>query len=359
MIFLRWLPRVLFALFALALLAGVWMSWSFEQWKKEKIATLDAHSKVVETAAGFVEYTVLGDASAPAVLISHGAPGGYDQAALLGANLAKNGFRVIAPSRPGFLRTPLATGLLFDEQADAFAALLDKLGIKQVSVLGFSTGAQVAARFALRHPDRTAALVLVSPITMPYWYDLNFEPRQMILPASALFKITGDMGSWMLVEKVKTDPRRVLDRLLTVDTSLKSSGREKITHFVLGSSGQLAFLRDFAGTLAPLSPRESGTRNDLVLVRALEPVAYENLQPPLLMVHGDSDAAKEWSDLKPIKDKLPSAKIFTVKDAGQFVWLGPYAAAMEEAVVDFLKTPPPRRPAPTPGPTPALTEPPA
>ncbi|MGH8048437.1 MAG: alpha/beta hydrolase [Chthoniobacterales bacterium] len=349
---LRWLMRTLFALLLIALLAGVVVAWNFEQWKKEKLATLDAHSKVVDIASGPIEYTELGAPSAPAVLISHGAPGGYDQAALLGSDLAKNGFRVIAPSRPGFLRTPLSTGLLFDEQADVFAALLDKLGIKQAAVLGFSTGAQVAVRFALRHPDRTSALVLVSPVTTPYQRDPKTEARQ-ILPDAALFKTTGDMGSWLFVEKAKSNPRWILDRVLRTDTTLKDSGLKKLTTFVVNNPAQLAFFRDLVGTQAPLSPRESGTRNDILLVRTLDPVAYENLQPPLLLVRGNADGAAKWTDLKPIKDKLPSAKVVTVKDAGQIVWLGPNAAAMEKAVLDFLKTPPTRRPTPpTPTPTP-------
>jgi pimeloyl-ACP methyl ester carboxylesterase len=347
--FFRWLWRVLFALLIVLLLAGVWVSWRFEHWKKEKLTTLDAGSKVVETTAGLVEYTESG--SGPLVLVSHGAPGGYDQATLIGAHLAKNGFRVIAPSRPGFLRTPLETGLLFDDQADAFAALLDKLGVKSAAVLGFSTGAQVATRFALRHPDRTDALVLLAPVTTAYARDVQKNPHQL-LPDAALFKTTGDMGSWLFVEQAKRDPRWMVESVLKVDTTLEDDGRGKLTDFIITDPGQLAFFRDLVGTQAPLEPRESGTRNDLLLVRALDAVAYEDLQPPVMLVRGGKDAAAEWTTLKPIIDKLPSAKTFTVKDAGQIVWLGPDAAAMQQAIVDFLRNPPARRPAPQPSPSP-------
>ena len=37
----------------------------------------------------------------PAVLVFHGAPGGYDQAILLGSTFVQDDFHEIAPSRPG------------------------------------------------------------------------------------------------------------------------------------------------------------------------------------------------------------------------------------------------------------------
>ena len=48
-------------------------------------------------------------------------------------------------------------------QADAFACLLDELGIKQVGVVGISTGSASALSFVQRHPDRASSLVLWSP----------------------------------------------------------------------------------------------------------------------------------------------------------------------------------------------------
>ncbi|TFG27957.1 hypothetical protein EU528_11965 [Candidatus Thorarchaeota archaeon] len=43
-------------------------------------------------------------------------------------------------SRPGYLRTPISTGVAFENQADAIAALLDELDIPQAAVLGASAG---------------------------------------------------------------------------------------------------------------------------------------------------------------------------------------------------------------------------
>jgi pimeloyl-ACP methyl ester carboxylesterase len=357
--FFRWLGRVLLALLVVALIAiGVGL-WKFEQGRKAKLAALGAGSKLVETAAGPVEYTELG--SGPAVLVCHGAPGGYDQAALLGDALAKAGFRVIAPSRPGFLRTPLATGLLFEDQADAFAALLDKLGIKQAAVLGWATGTPVAVNFALRHADRTTALVLVSPVTKPYQRDPNAESRQL-LADTALFKTTGDMGAWFLLEQAQRKPREILDAVLASDTTLDAAARAKQIDAVLADPAQLAFFRALLGTQIPLSPRETGTRNDLLQVRVPTPFDYENIHAPTLLVQGSAEAASPWADVGEITTRLPTAKVLTVKDAGSIVWLGAGAPAMQQAVIDFLKSPPPlptTTPTPTPSPVPEASSTPA
>src|SRR5450432_1341420 len=43
-----------------------------------------------------------------------------------------------------------------------FAALLDQLGLKRVTVLGYSMGGRTALHFALTYPQRVAALILES-----------------------------------------------------------------------------------------------------------------------------------------------------------------------------------------------------
>jgi pimeloyl-ACP methyl ester carboxylesterase len=118
-------------------------------------------SEIAETRCGSIEYAEVG--SGPPVLLVHGAGGGYDQGLLLGRPLAEKGFHVVAMSRFGYLRTPLPDDASAEAQADAHAALLDTLGIGRAAVVGASAGAPSAMQFALRHPDRASALVLLVP----------------------------------------------------------------------------------------------------------------------------------------------------------------------------------------------------
>ena len=76
---------------------------------------------------------------------------------------ARAGFRVIAPSRFGYLRTPLPADASAAAQADAHACLLDALGVEARAIVGVSAGGPSVLQFALRHPDRAAALLLLVP----------------------------------------------------------------------------------------------------------------------------------------------------------------------------------------------------
>jgi 3-oxoadipate enol-lactonase len=71
-------------------------------------------------------------------------------------------YRVIRYDMRGFGRSALPTEELFTA-VDDLRALLDALGVSCTFVLGLSRGGSVAIDFALAHPERTCALVLVDP----------------------------------------------------------------------------------------------------------------------------------------------------------------------------------------------------
>ena len=84
--------------------------------EKEILKKLAEGSELADTAQGTVEYTDAGEG--PAILGVHGGVGGYDQGLVLCRPFMEKGFRVISPSRPGYLRTPSSSGRTFAEQAD-------------------------------------------------------------------------------------------------------------------------------------------------------------------------------------------------------------------------------------------------
>ena len=130
----RLLPRLLFLGFVLALFAiGGVLAW-FQSWRTNRLLDLASQSEVAKLPSGEMEFATRGD-GAP-VLVFHSAPGGFDQSIALAGFLEEEGFQILAPSRPCYLRTPLATGLTPENQADAAAQLLDHLGLGAVSVLG-------------------------------------------------------------------------------------------------------------------------------------------------------------------------------------------------------------------------------
>lgn len=71
--------------------------------------------------------------------------------------------RVIAPEAQGHGHTPdLDRPLSFEQMADDTDALLDRLGVRDADVLGFSNGGMVALQLAIRHPARVHKLIICS-----------------------------------------------------------------------------------------------------------------------------------------------------------------------------------------------------
>jgi hypothetical protein len=111
-------------------------------------AAASGGGRVVQTAAGPIEYAERG-AGIPLLSI-HGAGGGYDQGLVNVGDLVGDGFRVIAPSRFGYLGTPIPSDASPAAQADAHGALLGALKVDRAIVIGFSAGTRSALepRFA-------------------------------------------------------------------------------------------------------------------------------------------------------------------------------------------------------------------
>src|SRR5690349_16313350 len=157
--------RLLLALLGAAVLAiGAVLALAYPQYRDDIEAArsrVARGSEIAQTACGPIEYAAMG--AGPAVLLVHGAGGGFDQLLDMARALAQRGFRVVAPSRFGYLRTPLPADASPAAQADAHACLLDALKIERAAVVGVSAGGPSALQLALRHPHRTAALVLLVP----------------------------------------------------------------------------------------------------------------------------------------------------------------------------------------------------
>jgi pimeloyl-ACP methyl ester carboxylesterase len=112
--------------------------------------------------------------------------------------LAEHGYRLIAPSRFGYLRSAYPDSASPEKQADAFVALLDELRLPAVSVFGGSAGALSAMQFAIRHPERCNALVLFVPASFSPAREPYEAPIEGPLAGPLLRSLLGsDLVFWL------------------------------------------------------------------------------------------------------------------------------------------------------------------
>jgi len=282
-------------------------------------------SEVLETACGQIELAVVGD-GAP-VLFVHGAGGGYDQGLDIGRPLVQRGFRIIAPSRFGYLRTPVPADASPAAQADAYTCLLDALGIQRVSVVGLSAGAPSAMQFALRHPERTAALVLMVPAAYPTAQAQRAEgaaPEQTSAFTRTLFDIAlrSDFLFWVFP---RVAPGAALQALLaTPPAALESASPE-----------ERARAREVLDHLLPFSARRLGVLNDGRVTPHLPRYALEKIASPTLIFSTADDGYGTYEGARYSAEHIPGARLI-VYPSGGHILLGHQSELIAETAT-FLR----------------------
>lgn len=297
---------------ALGAALAAWTVQSYRQQLLNANRRVKTGSHVVSTSLGEMEYAVAGHG--PAVIISHGEGGGYDQG--LAFSLLLRGYSCIAVSRPGYLRTPLEVGLSPEEQADAFAALLDHLEIKQAAVVGISAGSPAAVEFALRHTDRCWALLLVSSIThtIPPLKPQNDWVYQWMEHS--------DFLAW------------VLSGLGFRATQVLNGGDDGAWRALRTDRMSTSMLHAYIST-SPIRLRRMGMINDLGQVQHLRPLPLATITTPTLVIHGDVDPIAPACQALAASAQIPGASYVEIGGGGHLVALT-HRLTLAPAMTGFL-----------------------
>jgi pimeloyl-ACP methyl ester carboxylesterase len=123
-----------------------------------------------EIARGGTSLSASDDGAGVPIVLLHGLTATRRYVVMGSRLLERPGHRVIAYDARGHGRSapapdPRAYG--YDELAEDLRVMLDGLGVPRATLAGASMGAHTAAAFALRHPERVAALCLVTPAFLP------------------------------------------------------------------------------------------------------------------------------------------------------------------------------------------------
>ena len=274
-----------------------------------------AGSRIVATRCGPVEVAETG--SGPALLVVHGAGGGFDQGMGAGAELAARGLHVVAPSRFGYLRTPLPADASAEAQADQFACLLDALGIARAAIAGISAGANSAMQFAIRHPERTSALVLLVPAA--------YRPADV--PASA--PKPSPYAEKLLMTIVTSDFVFWLTARFAEGTAIRMVLATPVEDFVAASAEEQARARAVLDRILPISARVQGLRNDARLAGNPPRYALEAIRAPTLVMSVRDDLYGTYAAARYTAEHIGGAR-FIGYERGGHVWLGHHREIVDE-----------------------------
>lgn len=278
-------------------------------------------SLVADTPCGPIEYVVAGEG--PPVLVVHGAGGGFDQGMTFAAALQRQGFRVIAMSRFGYLRTPLPVDASAAAQADTHACLLDALHIQRAAIIGVSAGAPSSIQFALRHPRRTSALVLLVPAT--------YAPRPgdappLKTPAGTQFMFDTALRSDFLMWAASKVAHRTMTRAILATPPELVAG---------ASPDEQARAVQMLDRILPVSSRRKGLLNDAKVTSSLSRYDLELITAPTLSISAADDLFGTYEGARYSAEHIPDARFIGYQSGGH-LWIGHHKEVVAE-IAGFLQ----------------------
>ncbi|TVQ38982.1 MAG: alpha/beta hydrolase [Wenzhouxiangella sp.] len=291
--------------------------WAYHRDLRDLHAHLSGSATIARTAFGPVSYASGGDGMP--LLAIHGAGGGHDQGRLLAEAFAPEGYRWIAPSRFGYPGSPMPDKASTEAQADAFAALIDSLGVEQVTVIAMSGGVPPALHFARRHPQRTRALILIS---LAPFAPLGAEEQELPVPLwlyNTLF--ASDFPLWAVL---RLAPRR-LAPMFDARDDLKDQTTESEAAFV--QAMMFAFL--------PATLRRAGLANEGAAIDPAATIDPAMILVPTLVIHARDDRITPFSTAGFAAEQIPGAQLFELETGGHLL-LG-HHDTVRQRIAEFLE----------------------
>lgn len=247
------------------------------------------HSQVLASSFGDIEFSDGG--KGPPVLVVHGSGGGFDQGELMVRAVLGDHVHWIAPSRFGYLRSTFRDGATFDDQAHAYVALLDHLGVDGAHVVALSHGGPSALLLAALHPERVRSLTLISAGVasstdasqrqanrqgdMLTWI-FQRDYRYWAITAAFRRRFFGVMGvSAEVVKRLTADQRQLADAV--------------VDH------------------MNPVSLRAAGVRFDNQAAMPNERIAA--IRAPTLVVHARDDTLQQFRNAEYAAAHIPGARL--------------------------------------------------
>lgn len=220
------------------------------------------------------------------ILAVHGIFGGYDQGFDAAVKEHAINYRILAPSRFGYLGSATKGNNSPAEQAKAFVELLDFLKIDKVYILGTSAGGTVAIRFALDYPERTNGLILYC--SAPPFAEKPSTYRKYQGPPPFL---CNNLGMYLLSPFFKP-----------------IMGMERSTIY----------------TMLPINQRCKGVHIDATITnpdmaKNFENYPIETLKVPVLIFHAKDDKIVPYNDMARVVHRFPNSTFVSFEKGGHLM----------------------------------------
>ncbi len=278
---------------------------------RTRLSRLEAERSLAATRHGPIEYVNWGEG--PPVLVVHGAGGGFDQGRLLAQAIGGDGFRWISVSRFGYLGSPMPDAPSTAAQAEAFADLLDALGLERVSILAMSGGVPPSLKFAEMFPERVDRIMLLSsaPFT-PFSPTVEDRPIPTWVYSALL---SNDVVYWTLTKVARGSLAEAFDARVDLVDGI--------------SDTEQAFIADLIDGFLPASRRSDGVDNEGA---AVDPAAHydlEAIRAGVLIVHARDDRLNPFVVGEMIAARIPNSRLMAF-DRGGHLLLGHHGELRRE-----------------------------
>ena len=245
---------------------------------------------------GDIEYTQWGQG--PAMLLSHPMFGGFDMMTGFAGTYLGAGHRFVAPSRFGYLGSSLPSAARPADQADAYALLLDTLGIDRAAVFGYSGGGPSAIQFALRHAGRTTALILMA----------SALPGKAGAPPKAVAQafFGSDRFFWIL----KSYAPSLFAQILGMPKGFHPAPEERER------------IEQTMDSLFPIHPRKRGVLFDLYVSNPdVQTYPLQEISVPALIINAKDDGLSAFDNAARASTRIARSKLMVI-DRGGHLLLG-------------------------------------
>jgi len=251
-------------------------------------------SEIIETKYGKMEYAVRGKGEA--VLLIHGAGGGFDQGLWLGEISLKDEYLFIAPSKFGYINSDIPDQYSSELQAEQYKILLDKLGIEKVIVIGVSAGGPSSMQFANDYPERVKKLILLSAVSMPP----NINDKDPFFIKIVQYIQQSDYIYWAFT--------RVFKKQMLSLLGIPADNYEKFT------DEQKELADEMLDVMHPMSLRYDGTVLDGLIIKDF--IIPKDIKIPTLILHSKNDGLVSYNHAEFSNQNIDNSKLILYDKGG-------------------------------------------